>query len=288
MPRGRRSNLRRKPARKGRKGGKRNLVGRSAGPLIAEKQQAAHIVETIEFVDLSGNNAHLFTFNLGDFPRASALAPHFQWYKATKCTYTYEPLFNVFDEGAGQASKPYLLTVMNRTQNASFNQLADKSSFLAAGARPVTLVSTKKISYSPNWCAGGLIAQRTTTLGTGEKVVDTESVGLMARRDWLATPSAIPIVYSDGSAYDTSNPVIHTAKPVPTTTPFVMPAVLVNAVEYNGHISYLDQAIVGSAPSQPICRVTLQVVWKFKGAKNSLAKTPSPGPSELKVSEIPA
>jgi len=258
---------------------------RSAGPSLAEKNQTASIVETIGLLDLSGNHAHSFVFNLGDFPRASAIAPHFQWYKATKVTYSYEPLFNVFDEGAGQASKPYLYTVMNRTQNMSVNQSVNKQAFQCAGARPVALTSTKKITYVPNWCAGGLLAQRTTTLGNGQQVTDSEPVGLMARKDWLATPSAIPIIFNDGSAYDTSNPIIGNPNPVPTTTPWVNTPVLTNSVLYNGHLTYIDQALVGSEPSQPICRVTVQVVWKFKGAKNSLAKTPSSLPAEVKVSE---
>ena len=101
--RGRRSNLRRRPVRK-----VRALRGRKRMPLVADKGQSCRIVETIGFEDMSGNHAYAAIFNLGEFPRASTLAPHFQWYKATQVKWTYTPLFNVFDDGAGQASKPYI------------------------------------------------------------------------------------------------------------------------------------------------------------------------------------
>jgi len=268
--RGRRSNLRRRrPVRKLRRvrRGKRM-------PLIADKNQTCRIVETIEFADLSGNNTYSAIFNLGEFPRASTLAPHFQWYKATHVKWTYTPLFNVFDDGAGQASKPYMYTMMNRSQQ-SFNTASHLSDFQAAGARALSLTTTRIISYKPNWCQIANQAIRTNP-GSGQ---DFASVGLTPNYGWLATPAQSVVIPSNKGTTDAGTYLLESPAPggVPPGAPYILPFNLRNNVIYNGHQTFLDQTYVGNAPTAAIAKLTAQVTWVFKGAKNSL---PWQGPTE--------
>lgn len=274
--RGRRSNLRRRrPARKLRvRRGKRM-------PVIADKNQSCRIVETIEFADLSGNHAYNAVFNLGEFPRASTLAPNFQWYKATHVKYTYTPLFNVFDDGAGQASKPYMYFMMNRSQQ-SFNTGTHLSDFQAAGARPLALTTTKQISYKPNWCQIANTALRTNP---GIPLPDSASVGLTPNYGWLATPANAVIIPSNKGNTDTGTYLIENPAPggSPPGAPYVLPFNLRNNVIYNGHLAFLDQTYVGASPTSAIAKLTCQVTWVFKGAKNSL---PWQAPS-VSATEVP-
>lgn len=274
MPRGRRSNVRRrKLTRRARRG--RSSVPRM--PLIADKNQSCRIVETIEFADLSGNHAYSAIFNLGEFPRAFTLAPHFQWYKATHVKYTYTPLFNVFDDGAGQASKPYMYTMMNRSQQ-SFTTGTHLSDFQAAGARPLALTTTKEISYKPNWCQIANTAIRTTP-SVGQ---DFATVGYTPNYGWLATPISAVIVPSNTGTTDTGTYLLENPAPggSPPGAPYILPFNLRNNVIYNGHLTFMDQTYVGAAPSNAIAKVTCQVTWVFKGAKNSLPWQP-PGVTEV-------
>lgn len=263
--RGRRSNLRRrKPARRLRARRGRGL----RMPLIADKNQSCRIVETIQFADLSGNHSYNVFFNLGEFPRASTLAPNFQWYKAAHVKWTYTPLFNVFDDGAGQASKPYLYNMMNRSQQ-SFNTNGHLTDYQAAGARPLALTTTKQISYKPNWCQIANTALRTTP---GFPLPDAASVGLTPNYGWLATPPAALVIPSNGTSTDGGSYLLEQPNPggVPPGAPYVLPFNLRNNVIYNGHSTFLDQTYVGNSPTSAIAKLTCQVTWVFKGAKNAL------------------
>lgn len=273
--RGRRSNLRRRPVRK-----VRALRGRKRMPLVADKGQSCRIVETIGFEDMSGNHAYAAIFNLGEFPRASTLAPHFQWYKATQVKWTYTPLFNVFDDGAGQASKPYMYTMMNRSQQSATTG-THISDFQAAGARPLALTTTKQISYKPNWCQIANQAIRTTP-SVGQ---DFASVGLTPNYGWLATPQSSVVIPSDARTTDTGTYLLENPSPagVPPGAPYILPFNLRNNVIYNGHLTFLDQTFVGNAPTNAIAKITCQVTWVFKGAKNSL---PHNNPTQS-VTEVP-
>ena len=142
-----------KKMHRGRRGGRRPPAVATAGGA-----QMAKIVETLELADLAPNQVYSNVFTLAQFPRAFTLAGSFQFYKAAKVTYSYEPLFNTFQEqwgGATSYSKPYMYALMNRVQNNSPVSLANLQ---ACGAKPQALISKRVISYKPNWCSPGLLA----------------------------------------------------------------------------------------------------------------------------------
>lgn len=259
MPRAPRRRIRRgkKAFRARRRGGK---IG-SPMPAIAEKHQAAHILETIDFGSLDPNKVVQCTFTLAQFSRASRLAPNFQYYKAVSAEWTYEPLYNTFQDSATALSKPYMYTLMNRNQETPFTNVNSQNlpSIQAAGAKPVALASTKKVRYRPNWCSPGLIAVRTYPSNPS----DYSMSGLKVQYGWLETPNAIGDLAA-GAVQPNAQQLVITGQSNPNTTPVNLP-VNTNTVVYNGHLTYLDQFIAGVTPP-PICRLTLTVKWAFKGA----------------------
>jgi hypothetical protein len=238
-------------------------------------------VETIQFEDLLPNTMYHNTFALGQFTRALQIAPLFQWYKAAKVTWTYEPLYNLFGQDAAALSKPYLYVQMNRSQEDGHATYPPNTSapltlgnLQGAGAQPVALAATRKVSYVPNWCSPGLCAVSTPSPGV---VTGVHSQGLQKQFGWLATPDWSFLNYIN-STPSLSNDVERinyslTTNSITDNT---------NGVVYNGHLSYLDQEVHGSAK---IARVTLTVVWEFKDAKCGqlvyTAATPPPAPEPL-------
>ena len=85
MPRGRRSNLRRKPARKVKRRSRLRM------PKMADKGQTCRVIESFEAVDLNSNQPTQNIFTLAQFPRACNIAPNFRFYRAAKVIYTYDP-----------------------------------------------------------------------------------------------------------------------------------------------------------------------------------------------------
>lgn len=257
--------------RKGRKGRKGRR--QSGPPMVAEKKQSARIIETLETKDLSGNIGYAQDFTLSQFPRANLLASSFQWYRAKRVTYSFEPLYNTFQDGAGAASKPYMYVVMNRGQQllgGLYNALAQ---FQSAGARAQPLSSTKRLVYTPNWCSPGILAVRTTTSGGGVTLYDFAGEGTKPEYGWLATPPGATVTPADGIAVDQfinnqgfTNPG--------AGQPWSTQGSLTNNVIYNGHYVYFDQKVVGQENTEPICRCIVTVEWEFKGAKNNLGITP--------------
>jgi len=244
---------RRRPARKGRKGLRR--ARKSKMPLIAGLrggQQNASVIETIEFSDLSANTLEHCAFTLSEFPRAGLISQYFQFYKAAKVTWTYEPLYNTFQDSVGGISKPYLYLAMNRIQRPNTIVL-NREALQAQGAQPMPLTNKKTISYVPNWCSPGFeaIARSPNT--------NTSTQGLKAQYSWLGSVAGERI-YSGDQLY-----------------PTVVAPVASQSALYNGHFAYADMAIAGA--DQPICaRVTCTVHWVFKGAKFDVNVTPAPPP----------
>jgi len=277
MPR--RARRSRKP-RSGRKGLRR--ANRRSMPTTADKGHTARIIETLETTDIDSNQPYSQVFKLGQFPRASALAACFMFYRAKRVIYNYEPLYNTFQDGNGAASKPYMYVVMNRSQQLLTNTMTSLSSFQVAGSRPVGLTGTKVVSYRPNWCSPGLLAVRTTTAGGGQVLTDYATLGQQVQYGWLATPEGILNFYSNVTAND--QPVNNLAIPTPITgqQPFSTQPSITNSAIYNGHLVFLDQKILGDSVDAPVCRVTIQVEWEFKGAKNPfVTKQPTPPGEEV-------
>lgn len=251
----------RRPARRMRKGKK--ALGRRRGrrmalmPHIAGPGQYATITETFEATDVLANTVYNNTFDLVKFVRASTVAAQFAWYRAKEVIYSYEPLFNTFiaDSDATTLHKPYIYTVMNRQQNSLL--AGGLSALQQAGARPKPLVGRTVVRYKPNWCSPGLVSY---TTGQGQApnppVVVTKIIqqGLKPQYGWLAgNCSALPPDVDNGFT------------PINQSTNATTAAVVgVNMVQYNGHVTYIDQLAAGNETT--IARLTVTVCWEFKGA----------------------
>lgn len=232
-------------------------MGRSAGPSMAAsgRGQYASIVETIIDPDGTYNTGLNYneSFSLALFPRAKSLASQFQFYRAKMVTYTYEPLYNTFQQGSA-GSKPYIYIQMNRTQMAYAGGLAELQ---ASGCRPKTFTTLTKVSYTPNWCSPGLVVQDGNNPASG-----VAQLGLQKQYAWLATP------LTDTGSQDITNDIRDQAQNLSTLYP-TNNSVISNKVLYNGHVVHIDQN--PSSPT-PIARLTIQVHWEFKGAHFSPQK----------------
>jgi len=276
MPRryGKKSN---RPIRRRRAGGRKAARGKMPSTATSGKGQMAKIIETVQFEDLQPNTTTQSIFTLSQFPRAATLAGNFAFYKAAKVTWSYEPLYNTFQDTAGASSAPYLYTLMNRgqTNNSVPPALAN---IQACGARPVKLVAKTLISYKPNWCSPGLLSVLKAD-GTESGVVSQViQQGVKQQYAWLACsglevrtntgiPPLAPII----------QPVILGIEGIPLPAPAVFASATnaTNSVVYNGHYNFIDQQV--DANTAPVCRLTATVEWHFKGALfNQPFETPTP------------
>lgn len=253
-------------------------------PQTAGPNQFMQIIETRETQDLVSNAGGLHTFTLSQFPRAQLLSGMFRFYRAAKVIWQYEPAYNSFQEGTG-FSKPYIYLLMNRDQNTGYPQVASLQDVQACGARPRALSGKIKLQYKPNWCSPGLLTMIQSTGGpipVGE-INTVQQNGLQTQYGWLATPnrpadpnSPQPGVPSPNNNIDVYQPVINNnivdATKIANAAPNMFPFSF-NNVTYNGHRSYIDQALVTGNPL--VCRLTATVVWQFKGAKWGLPGRPT-------------
>jgi hypothetical protein len=227
----------------------------------------AKIVETLEFADLTVKSSYNCIFSLAQFPRACTVAASFQFYKAAKVTWSYEPCYNTFQSGNVATSKPYLYIVMNRTQNT--NNAATITQLQACGAKPVALVSTRKVTYRPNWCSPGL-----TAINPGPNPSDNVyySQGLQSQYGWLASSGLLTSLQNGGPAgsggsFNPPDLNPQGIRPINQSVDVtnINQSIQTNSAVYNGHTSFVDQEYVG-AEAQVIARLTCTVEWHFKGA----------------------
>lgn len=228
-------------------------------PVIADKGQYATIIETIAFTDVSANDVEYNSFTLSEFPRALGLAQNFAFYKADKVIWTYEPLYNTFQDSAGGISKPYLYMVMNRRQRTMTNETL--SNIQAMGAQPLTLTSRKEISYRPNWTSPGLTFHAANTQPS-----NTYTQGAKVQYAWLQTQPGLPSPISGQPSGGNAAPY----------GDYMMGA----SALYNGHIAYVEQAVAPTLTR--VAKLTCTVHWKFKGAVFDQAPTTAPVP-DLKL-----
>lgn len=241
---------------------------------LANVPQTAKCVETIVVTDLPSNQMFGSVFSLQDFARARLLSLGYQRVKAAKCTWTYEPLYNTFQEGVAALSIPYMYHRMNRGQDSRVpNTLGDLQ---AMGAMPKKFSNTVKISYKPNWVSPGLIGYTT-------RVAPASSGGTFLALDGITAYGAKrEYGWLENSPYNqtqdiTGNVIIPVGisrripgTDVPFTPSFLtsytttqMQNVQSGLCVYNGHDVFFDQKVVGSA-DLIICRVTLTVEWHFR------------------------
>ena len=224
--------------------------------------QYATIVESREFNDVLANTPYTNTFFLGQFYRATTVAPNFAFYRAKSVKYEYMPLYNVFQElnqaiqGVG---KPQVYTRMNREQNLSWSQASPASSLFAiqsSGADPKAFTKNLNIVYKPNWCSPGITAVKSTAytaLGGDTAVNSLLSMGMKTQYGWLPTPN-IDLWQSPGA----TNPVRA------SVLGYLAPQNAAGNVVYNGHDFIIEQV---SNPGVVVCKLVVTVEWEFKGPK---------------------
>lgn len=240
------------------KGNRKSRIPRG----INDGGQMARIKETVAFTDLDPNLGYNFNFNLSQFRRASALAPNFKFYKATRVEWTIEPLYNTFQDGTtgAEVTVPYIYMTMNRTQDQTGIALAD---IQAMGAKPQKLVGKKTISYVPNWCSPGLNTYANSTFvtpggGTANALVRITNLGLKAQYSLLASPDTV-------DANNLQNVPSYIVPSIPFGTgQDGLNAINANQVVYNGHTVWVDQE-VPTGTLQPVARVVCTVHWSFVG-----------------------
>lgn len=249
---------RRRAARKPRRGRKGQRRGRA--PRSAHKAgQMAHITETIDFSELTPNASYSNVFSINQFPRASALAPYFKWYKASKVTWTYHPLYNTFQEQATPApTVPYFYSVMNRTQTQRALTLNDVH---AHGAKPTKFVKKITKTYTPNWCSAGLLTGAPINGSPASLQAGLYSNGLKAETEWLMSPE-IPQTSFFNTNGQNSVPVPADNQNLNGMTVAQMLPINTNQTVYNGHFTYIEQDAAPSAST--VCKIVCTVTWRFK------------------------
>lgn len=108
----------------------------------------ASLSETKEFDPLLiGSPYNINNTKLIDFPRASAVAQGYQYFRILKLKFTISPLLDTFTSG-GTTQVPYLTWVINKTGNAFVG--LTKAWFLQNGAKPIRFDDKNiTISYAP-------------------------------------------------------------------------------------------------------------------------------------------
>lgn len=232
--------------------------------LTPKVSQFAKIVETVNLADIQSNQAVTTAFfSLNDFNRARFESNNWQFFKAAKVTWTYEPLYNTYSDVAGTKalSKPYLYTRMNRCSNEVLpNNLLGLQ---GAGAMPRALTGTYKMTYKPNWTRPGLVASATNPALGQPAVGQIVTLGSTTEYGWInnsndsQTQGPNPLVRVPGTLQHIENGA--------TTAAGFTNRSLPSYVIYNGHDFYLDQKYADPDDTQVVCRLSMTVEWHFKG-----------------------
>jgi len=259
----------RKPRRKARKVVRRRVPRGIGNP----QRQSATIIESFDVDgELTANfSIGLNAFSLGQFPRALQVAQFYKYYKAVMVEYEYTPYFNTFDGTASSGTIPYFYSIMNRTQDA---QAPPSGGLLeqwcqSQGAKPRPFSKKIVIRYKPNWCAPGLIMERTQTGG----INGIATAGIQAKYGWVASPNNAG---APGLTNTTQQPFTANATTFPAG--FVMAQNFPQAVVYNGHTHFLTTGPVNTPPIK-VGNLVVRVKWAFKNP-NPYGYTPPPPPPE--------
>jgi len=238
---------------------KGNRKGKKSGHLNTRAPQFARIVETVNIQDAPSNTLNTLGFCLNDFNRARFESNNWQFFKAAKVTWTYEPLYNTYQDGTGTAlSKPYLYTRMNRTQDKVIP--FGLGGLQGAGAMPKAMVSTIKQTYRPNWNIQGLTIGSQPSGGS----YGVAALGARCEYGWINNSPYLQTQYSATSRLPGQlNPSQTGAVSgiLSGTTVSQVPSYCL----YNGHDFYIDQKNADPTATAPICRITMTVEWHFKG-----------------------
>lgn len=249
----------------------RRRVPRSLNPM----NQSAYSIETLDFGDLKAGQLYNQNFQLNEFPRSSAIAACYRWYRAVSVEFEYTPYYNVFTQGSSNQDLPQLFSIMDRSQNSGTPPPQYALTYMESmGAKARQFTKKIKISYKPNWCSSGLLLN--TVDGGGHQVSAIKSMGLTPQYGWLASPAIID-TFPNGKAYPPGAGIVGNNQDMipdwnattpgfensqPNGSPFVTTSVSTNSVLYNGHILYLHQD--NPSATAYIGQVRMTVKWEFK------------------------
>jgi len=265
----RKENRKRKGVGRGRKGkgNRRGRVPRSLNP----QAQFATSVETFNVAPLTDNSLYSHSFNLGQFPRSSAIAACYKWCRPVEVSYEYIPLYNTFQEsttGGAGVTVPIFFSYMNRTGNTKApTPAAQQLEWIqSTGARAKTFNKKIVLKYKPNWLSSGLLTYGNAE-GT-ENVSRLVSMGAKAEFGWVPCPDGIPQAVTQAGDYSLTVPgQAYKPDTIPsdleTGLPLLNPvSVITNGVNYQGHFTYIRQAVEGS--TQAVAELRITVKWQFK------------------------
>lgn len=275
MPKGRRSY--KKSANKRRNRRKPRAIALYRPVHNFGSKQYAHIQETVEYQNMFSNNMYLMTFCLAEFERAGRLSLSFKWVRPARVTYTYEPMYNVFQGSSSVTTNPgipYIYTAMNRTQDKALVSETTPANLLIQGAKPKKLAKTLKITYTPNWCSPGLLG----TSIDNNNVQNIIQIGSKAEYGWVPTPNAF--VGFNASLTQGIRPNINNGSFTNTGSSLDgfgglgnnVPGIASNAVTYNGHYAFVEQL---NRTASACYKVTMTVDWVFKDPKSTLGLSSS-------------
>jgi len=257
MPRARAQRRRRQMKKRNRR--PRSRIPRNIA--VPPGQQICRVTETIAAQDMVVNTLYENHFSLVSFKRAHYLSAGFGFYRAKKVTWTYEPLFNTFQEqGSFAPSIPYMYSLMNRQNDANLPRTL--AGLQASGCIPRKFAAGKiKVVYRPNWTRAGLPA---LSLVNGVYEPTGNVVGSEADYGWIPKSSNTQTMYPAGSGSNYTGLLV-TVNPVQSSVPggsLITGNSECDSVPYLGHTVYFDQANVPAGNS--IARVTCTVEWEFK------------------------
>lgn len=258
----------RRRLRKG-KGNRRSRVPRAL--TMNPQNQHATSLETFSFAALTDNSLYQHSFNLGQFPRSSAIAACYKWYRPVEVCYEYTPLYNTFQEstsGGAGVTVPLFFSYMNRTGNMNTPSTPAKQLewILSTGTRAKTFNKKIVLKYKPNWLSSGLLTY------TDDPVTNTVnrlvSMGAKAEFGWLPCPNFVPEGVTQDGAYALEVPAqAYRPDTVPAdldtgSPPLVPVGVATNAVNFQGHYTFIRQAVEGATRGVAELRITVK--WEFK------------------------
>ena len=251
--------------RKGKKVQRKSNVPRG---LTTQNNQICRVVETVAYNDIQPNTVSTAFFTLMQFERARYLSAGFQYYKAAKCTWTYEALYNTFQEAAIPGgivgdTVPQLYATMNRTGDAAIPNTIE--SMQGMGSRPTKFTRTHKISYKPNWNTPGLPVSVNIIGGATTQYM----AGSQACYNWIENTNFLQVTNVGTPAQNNSGQLIHHISDSLNTDAGInapsnnqSPSSLAHSVVWNGHDVYFQQ--LQSNNDVPVARLVLTVEWHFK------------------------
>lgn len=247
---------RRRPARRLRKAAKKQRSSRVPRSLVTNPQhQGATIIETIlvPAAVVTNSQIGLNIFDISLFNRAKQTASLYKFYKADWCEWEYQPRYNVYSTAG--PTVPYMYYAMNRTQDSTIGlgPTTAQQFMTSQGCVPRKFTNKIVVRYRPNWCSPGLIAVR-GNVGTGD-INGIGSMGLRVQYGWVASPDN---GYSAG-AVNTVMPIADASGSIPSG--FVSAPNFPQAVQYNGHYTWFDDA---ATEQNPVGDIVLRVKWSFK------------------------